>query len=275
MIVVRPPTQQDIPGLLADRRRADELDDVQLNRRIQAYRDASADERYSQAERDDYIRFLEEDRTDLRQRLGVERRRRLAVLERERGRSELRVQLNIGPRPGVQPQPTIFAAEEDDQVIEDQLVSRPLRPLPQRYSRELMREQPEAIIQQPSVRQAIPSVELDTIHFGFNEAFVREEEITNIDRIGRIIEKIVTAHPNEVFMIEGHTDAVGNDASNLVLSRKRADAVKAALIQYYAIQPDNVVTAGLGERYLKVTTPDPEQENRRVTMRRVTELLQN
>ena len=136
-------------------------------------------------------------------------------------------------------------------------------------------EQAEAIIQQPAVRQAIPSVELDTIHFGFNEAFVREEEITNIDRIGRIIEKIVTAHPNEVFMIEGHTDAVGTDEANIALSRKRAEAVKAALIQYYAIQPDNLITAGLGERYLKVPTTEPEQENRRVTLRRVTEIMQN
>jgi hypothetical protein len=29
----------------------------------------------------------------------------------------------------------------------------------------------------------------------------------------------------------------------------------------------------LGERYLKIPTPDPEQENRRVTVRRATPLL--
>ena len=272
VMVVRPPSPQDIPGLLADRRRAGDLDDAQLNRRIQAYRDAVTDERYAQ-DRDAYVQYLEADRAELRQRLGRERRQRLLALQQEQAKSQLSVQLNIGPRGA--PRPTIFAAEEDDQEIEDQLISRPLHPLPQRYSRQMVVEQAEAIIQQPAVRQAIPSVELDTIHFGFNEAFVREEEITNIDRIGRIIEKIVTAHPNEVFMIEGHTDAVGTDEANIALSRKRAEAVKAALIQYYAIQPDNLITAGLGERYLKVPTTEPEQENRRVTLRRVTEIMQN
>ena len=83
-------------------------------------------------------------------------------------------------------------------------------------------------MEQPAVRQAIPSVELDTIHFGFNESFIREEEIANLDRIGRIIERIVAAHPNEVFVIEGNTDAVGDDAYNLRLSKERAEAVKQA-----------------------------------------------
>jgi outer membrane protein OmpA-like peptidoglycan-associated protein len=131
------------------------------------------------------------------------------------------------------------------------------------------------VMEQPIVRQALPSVELDTIHFGFNESFIREEEIANLDRVGRIIERILAAHPDEIFMIEGNTDAVGDEAYNLALSKKRADAVKQALTQYFVISPDSLATAGLGERYLKIPTPDPEQENRRVTVRRVTPLLQN
>ena len=70
----------------------------------------------------------------------------------------------------------------------------------------------------------------------------------------------------EIFMIEGHTDAVGSDAYNLSLSRQRAQAVEAALTRYYVIMPENLATVGLGERYLKIWTPGAEEENRRVAL---------
>jgi len=156
----------------------------------------------------------------------------------------------------------------------DQLVAAPLEPIKRRYSRHEVVEQPEIVMNLPEVRKAMPSIELDTITFGFNEAFVREEEIFNLDRIARMIERVVAAHPDEIFMIEGHTDAVGSDAYNLRLSGQRAQAVKEALTRYYVITPENLATVGLGERYLKIWTPEAEEENRRVTLRRVTPLVQ-
>jgi outer membrane protein OmpA-like peptidoglycan-associated protein len=129
------------------------------------------------------------------------------------------------------------------------------------------------ILTRPDVRESLPGVEIDTIKFGFNEAFVREEEVQNLDRLGAIIERVVTAHPQELFVIEGHTDAVGSDAYNLKLSKQRAEAVRQILLEFYNIGEENLMTVGLGERYLKIPTPDPEQENRRVTVRRATPLL--
>jgi outer membrane protein OmpA-like peptidoglycan-associated protein len=125
----------------------------------------------------------------------------------------------------------------------------------------------------PDLRDALPRVEIDTIHFGFGESFVREEEVANLDRIAEIMERILAAHPREVFIIEGHTDAVGSDEANLQLSRLRAEAIKQALVGYYVIPPDNLVTVGYGERYLKIPTPDPEVENRRVSIARGTPLV--
>jgi outer membrane protein OmpA-like peptidoglycan-associated protein len=185
------------------------------------------------------------------------------------------IEINTEPDAG-QPQApnSIFAAEVDDKEMWDQLVAAPLEPIKRRYSRHDVVEEPEFVMNRPEVRKAMPSVELDTITFGFNEAFVREEEIFDLDRIARMIERVVAAHPNEIFMIEGHTDAVGSDAYNLKLSRQRAEAVKAALTHYYVIAPENLATVGLGERYLKIWTPEAEEENRRVTVRRVTPLVQ-
>ena len=119
----------------------------------------------------------------------------------------------------------------------------------------------------------MPGIELDTIRFGTNEAFIRAEEISNLDAIGEIIEEVVYNRPEEIFLIEGHTDAVGSDAYNLRLSEQRALAVKEALLDYFNIPAANLITIGYGERYLRIPTPYAEQENRRVSVRRVTPLL--
>jgi outer membrane protein OmpA-like peptidoglycan-associated protein len=145
-------------------------------------------------------------------------------------------------------------------------LAAPRRQVQRRYSIEDIEDEPE-------LREVMPGVEIDTIKFGFNEAFVREEEIDNLDRIAEAIEKILAARPGEVFLIEGHTDAVGSDGYNLALSRQRALAVKEALTTYYVIPADNLETIGYGERYLKIPTDEPEQENRRVGLRRVTPLV--
>ena len=79
--------------------------------------------------------------------------------------------------------------------------------------------------------------------------------------------------PSETFLIEGHTDAVGSDESNLVLSDERAESVARVLTDAFAIPPENLSTQGYGERYLKVRTDGPSQENRRVTIRRITSLV--
>jgi outer membrane protein OmpA-like peptidoglycan-associated protein len=87
------------------------------------------------------------------------------------------------------------------------------------------------------------------------------------------IERVLAKYPREVFLIEGHTDAVGSDAYNDKLSKARAEAVKKALTTYYIIPAKNLQTVGLGERYLKIPTADQEQENRRVSLSRATEVI--
>jgi len=71
-----------------------------------------------------------------------------------------------------------------------------------------------------------------------------------------------------------HTDAVGSEEYNQMLSEKRAEAVKRALTEYFNIPPENLVTIGYGERFLKIPVPDAEPENRRVVIRRITPLVE-
>ena len=270
--LVLAPTVAEIPQLLQDRRPAQNLADDELNRRILAQREALQDEQdYSQDDLTLFDRQLRQDRQELNSRLLADRNERAAVYKEW---TNPNIDMNTEPAPGEPQAPnSIFAAEVDDEEMWDQLTAAPLEPLPRRYSRHRVVEEPEFVMNLPEVREAMPSIELDTITFGFNEAFVREEEIFDLDRIARMIESVVAAHPDEIFMIEGHTDAVGSDAYNLRLSRQRALAVKAALTRYYLIPPESLATVGLGERYLKIWTPEAEEENRRVTVRRVTPLV--
>jgi outer membrane protein OmpA-like peptidoglycan-associated protein len=74
-------------------------------------------------------------------------------------------------------------------------------------------------------------------------------------------------------MVEGYTDAVGSDDDNLSLSDRRAEAVAVALTEQFQVPPENLVTQGYGEQYLKVQTSGPEEANRRVAVRRITPLM--
>jgi len=160
----------------------------------------------------------------------------------------------------------VFAAEADDSELAGVLAAPPRRAIERRYTVDDIERYPDA-------RDAMARIEIDTVHFGFGEGYLREEEIDKLDRIASILERILASHPDEVFLIEGHTDAVGSDAANLRLSRERARAVKEALATYYVIPPENLRTVGLGERYLKIPTSQPEAENRRVSLARITPLL--
>lgn len=46
-----------------------------------------------------------------------------------------------------------------------------------------------------------------------------------------------------------------------------------ALLHNFDIPPENLVTHGYGEQFLKVATEAPERENRRVAIRPITELV--
>jgi outer membrane protein OmpA-like peptidoglycan-associated protein len=123
------------------------------------------------------------------------------------------------------------------------------------------------------LRDKVRRIDLDTIHFATGSAEVSLSQAKTLRKVADAMQKILAKDPGETFFIEGHTDAVGSDRSNLVLSDKRAESVASLLTEVYDIPAENLVTQGYGERFLKIKTDGPEQENRRVTIRRVTPLV--
>jgi outer membrane protein OmpA-like peptidoglycan-associated protein len=91
--------------------------------------------------------------------------------------------------------------------------------------------------------------------------------------IAQAVRQVIERNASEVFLIEGHTDAVGPDIDNLSLSDRRAQSVAEALSRDFNVPPENLTTQGYGEQNLKVQTEEPSRENRRVTLRRITPLL--
>lgn len=68
--------------------------------------------------------------------------------------------------------------------------------------------------------------------------------------------------------IEGHTDNVGNSATNLALSEQRAQAVVAHLVERAGVAPSRLEAAGLGDTKPSAAndTPEGRQQNRRVEL---------
>lgn len=141
----------------------------------------------------------------------------------------------------------------------------------------LVEVQPEYTLDQvvysPDLRERVRSVDLDSITFPSGAWEIDRNQVASIEAVARGIEAALSKNPNEVFLVEGYTDAVGSVVDNLSLSDRRAEAVANALSDHYDIPPENLVTQGYGEKYLKVQTEGPERANRRVTVRRITPLL--
>ena len=123
------------------------------------------------------------------------------------------------------------------------------------------------------IRDMVPRIDLDTINFDFGSAKIGDTEVSKLQAVAEAMQRILKKNPAETFLIEGHTDAVGSDQSNLLLSDERAEAVAAALTNSFDIPPENLTTQGYGEEFLKVDTDGPNRQNRRVTIRRITPLI--
>ncbi|MCX7888441.1 MAG: OmpA family protein [Rhodobacteraceae bacterium] len=123
------------------------------------------------------------------------------------------------------------------------------------------------------VRFLVPAIDLDEITFETGSAAIRPDQARALAALGRVIQDYIARNPREMFLIEGHTDAVGRASYNLALSDRRAESVAKALTEYFDIPPENLVVQGYGEEFLKIDTQEAERANRRASVRRITSLL--
>ena len=131
----------------------------------------------------------------------------------------------------------------------------------------------EEIRRSERIRDKVRRVDFDTVTFEFGSAVLPDDQIPQMQKVGEAMQAVLQRDPGQVFLIEGHTDAVGSDLANLALSDRRAETVAQILTYYFGVPPENLVTQGYGEQFLKIPTTGPERENRRVAFRNITALM--
>ena len=101
--------------------------------------------------------------------------------------------------------------------------------------------------------------------FEFNSAELRESAKVGLMKLALLIDR----NPSLYCWIEGHTDLIGTDESNLQLSKRRAESVKSYLVESMRMNPERIITRGFGESQPLVTEGDAEAQapNRRVEIR--------
>jgi OmpA-OmpF porin, OOP family len=152
------------------------------------------------------------------------------------------------------------------ELIYDTMEAPPVERIARRYSLDEIRYS-------PSVRQLMPSIDLNTITFETGSWEIPPDQAARLQSIADGLNRAIQRNPREVFLIEGHTDAVGNPVDNLSLSDRRAESAAELLTQQFGVPAENLTSQGYGAQYLKEQTDGPSRINRRVTVRRITPLL--
>ena len=150
--------------------------------------------------------------------------------------------------------------------VYDALADAPIERLERRYSLDEIR-------QTQYLRDRVRRVDLDSVNFEFGSWEVPPAQYSRLERVARAINRVLDRNPDAIFMVEGHTDAVGSDEDNLTLSDRRAESVAMILSDEFGVPPENLVTQGYGEQFLKVNTEAAEVLNRRVAIRNISGLL--
>lgn len=116
----------------------------------------------------------------------------------------------------------------------------------------------------PEGDSAAPSALSLPVRFNFDSAEITAAARAQLDALA---EGIRLLPPTQSIRIEGHTDAVGADEYNRLLSKRRADSVKQYLVQAHGIDGQRLTAAGLGKQQ-PIDGLDPyAPQNRRVQFR--------
>lgn len=104
------------------------------------------------------------------------------------------------------------------------------------------------------------------IYFEFASADLKAASVPTLRQIASVMQQ----HPDWTITIEGHTDSIGGAASNLELSKRRAEAVRSELTRRYGVPAARLATQGYG--LSRPLAPNKSMEgraqNRRVELSR-------
>ncbi len=102
------------------------------------------------------------------------------------------------------------------------------------------------------------------INFNFNSAVIRPESYRDVGAIADALHNPILLGYG--FLVIGHTDSVGGRAYNVGLSQRRAEAIVAALVNPFGVNPAILQPVGMGEEQLRDPAHPTSGVNRRVQL---------
>jgi OOP family OmpA-OmpF porin len=126
-------------------------------------------------------------------------------------------------------------------------------------------KKPAPVIKKPAPVMKKPVEKISMIlyfEFDFDKAVVRPGHHGDAKEIADALKK----YPGASVQLEGHTDNIGTEEYNMGLSRRRAENVKAYLVEKFNVDASRISTVGYGASK-QIASNDTEagrQKNRRV-----------
>ncbi len=102
------------------------------------------------------------------------------------------------------------------------------------------------------------------INFNFNSAVIRPESYRDVGAIADALHNPILLGYG--FLVLGHTDSVGGRMYNVGLSQRRAEAIVAALVDPFGVNPAILQPVGMGEEQLRDPAHPTSGVNRRVQL---------
>jgi len=115
----------------------------------------------------------------------------------------------------------------------------------------------------PIPQKAVEKVSIAlAVQFDTGKADIKPQYREQIKKVGDFMK----TYPETTAVIEGHTDNVGREESNLRLSTKRAESVRTYLIENFGIAANRLTARGYGSSrpVADNATPEGRQKNRRI-----------
>ena len=103
------------------------------------------------------------------------------------------------------------------------------------------------------------------INFRFDSTDILPESESLLQSLGEMLG--MSSVDERSIVIEGHTDAVGDEVYNQKLSENRAKAIRQYLVNNYGIAPKRLLAVGKGERQLLASNDPAASVNRRASFR--------
>ncbi|MDA4846702.1 OmpA family protein [Hoeflea poritis] len=168
----------------------------------------------------------------------------------------------------------VFYAKKINKKVPDALtIEKSLSAPPAMKIKPSMKGSVKDVKRRRALRHIAPSIEIQAINFAFGSPRIPSNQHWKVEQIAQAMHNMLGHNPHELFLIEGHTDAVGSFEANQALSERRATSLQRVLTDFFGVPYHALETVGYGEDDLLVNTPYADWRNRRVTLRRITDIV--